>query len=349
MQPHRIGILKPSSLGDIIQCLAILPVIKRHYPSSHIDWIIDEGLSSLLAHNPHASAVPIISKGLKKRKRDLFKTIATLRQLPKYDILLDLHGSIKSSIFSLFIKKDIYIGFSRHSIKEKIAACAYDKSYEIDFYENIYIRNLSLSLQALEINENPKDILDSQEPFLFYDPTIVSTEIRSLIHPNEPNILLIIGASTRVKIYPTNKLAQVCEQIQVHFIVVWGSESERVEAEALAHKCSRVSVAPKVDFNDLSYLCDCAALCIGNDTGPSHFAFALGKPSLLLFGNTPNERIVYPTATNKSLKSPSKVDALKIDKNDFSIQDIEVSEIVSLAKSLLWVSLRPRYLVVQMM
>jgi heptosyltransferase-1 len=45
--------------------------------------------------------------------------------------------------------------------------------------------------------------------------------------------------------------------------------------------------------------------------------------------------MIYETPVNVALKSPSKVNILKINKNDFSIKEIKVSSIVQKAKELL--------------
>jgi len=48
----NIFILKPSSLGDVIQALPVLRLIKLHHPDSSIFWWLDEGLTPLLAGDP---------------------------------------------------------------------------------------------------------------------------------------------------------------------------------------------------------------------------------------------------------------------------------------------------------
>ena len=75
-------------------------------------------------------------------------------------------------------------------------------------------------------------------------------------------------------------------------------------------------------------------LVIGNDTGPTHMAWALNVPSITIFGPTPTSR-VYQTAINKTIKSNSFVDPHKLNKNDFSIREIDEMEIVKIAKKLL--------------
>lgn len=64
-------------------------------------------------------------------------------------------------------------------------------------------------------------------------------------------------------------------------------------------------------------------------------AWALNVPSITIFGNTPEYRNTYITNINKVVKSNSKVDPFALDKNDFSIKDIKISEIVKASQELL--------------
>ena len=78
-----------------------------------------------------------------------------------------------------------------------------------------------------------------------------------------------------------------------------------------------------------------ANLVLGSDTGPTHIGWALNIPSITLFGSTPGYRNTLTTNKNKIIESNSDVNPYRIDKNDHSIRDISIDEIVKTAKSLL--------------
>jgi heptosyltransferase-1 len=67
-------------------------------------------------------------------------------------------------------------------------------------------------------------------------------------------------------------------------------------------------------------------------------AWALNIPSITLFGPTPGYRNTYVTSVNKIIESNSEVDPNKIDKSDYSINNIKVNDISKLAQKLLEVS-----------
>ena len=97
-------------------------------------------------------------------------------------------------------------------------------------------------------------------------------------------------------------------------------------------KSKNIIVSENLSLSELKKLISIASLVIGGDTGPTHLAWAMNKPSITLFGCTPIERNCYQTNQNFAMKGSSKVDPYKIDKNDFSINEIDPDEIVELIK-----------------
>ena len=121
-------------------------------------------------------------------------------------------------------------------------------------------------------------------------------------------------------------------------MVIWGNESEKRKANWMALQSDFIEVAPKLNLDGLKEIIKNSVLVIGNDTGPSHIAWGMNLPSIVLFGPTPINR-VYQTKTNRVLKSSSKVDHFNLDKNDLSIKQIKVDDVVKISQQLLKVNL----------
>jgi heptosyltransferase-1 len=83
----------------------------------------------------------------------------------------------------------------------------------------------------------------------------------------------------------------------------------------------------KMNLNELKATLSRADLIIGNDTGPTYIGWANNVPTILLFGTTPVSRI-FENKTTKVVKSKTAKHMDKLDKNDYSIKDIEVREIL---------------------
>ena len=52
LSPRRICIIKPSALGDVVQTLPLLQVLKQCYPEAEISWVINKGFANLLEGHP---------------------------------------------------------------------------------------------------------------------------------------------------------------------------------------------------------------------------------------------------------------------------------------------------------
>jgi heptosyltransferase-1 len=53
----KILILKPSSLGDVVQAMPVLRLLKLHWPDSEIYWWINSRLAPLLEGDPDLTDV----------------------------------------------------------------------------------------------------------------------------------------------------------------------------------------------------------------------------------------------------------------------------------------------------
>ena len=98
---------------------------------------------------------------------------------------------------------------------------------------------------------------------------------------------------------------------------------------------SEINVSYKLSIDELISLISQVDLVIGPDTGPTHMAWALNIPSITIFGLTPGYRNTYTTKINQILESNSEVNPNKISKKDNSVGDIDVNEIIKIARRLL--------------
>jgi heptosyltransferase-1 len=144
---------------------------------------------------------------------------------------------------------------------------------------------------------------------------------------------LLLDRLGQAEIIP-EKFAEVANILKQNALIIYGTENERLIAQKIAEKSPYVQIIPKLDLNALKMLISKVDLVIGNDTGPTHMASGLNKPSITLFGCTPVNR-VYQTDINRVLKSSSVVNPRKLNKQDDSVKTIDVNQIVNLSINLL--------------
>ncbi len=329
----KIAIVKLSSLGDIIHALVALQFIKARMPYAEIDWVVERAFAELLNYQPDINNVLTVNlRALKERKTGIFREIRRLRRYASkhYDLVIDAQGLLKSSLTARLLGKRVS-GFDADSAREKIASWFYHVKVAYPYHANTIDRNTTVLTQPLGISITREEILN-KKPFLFYrdaDPRISFYFLK-----NAKNIIFVIGSTWESRIYPPEKLVRVAKALKQNCLVIWGNEKERRQAEWMCEQSEWIQIVPKLDLNGLKALIARADLVIGNDTGPTHMAWGLSRPSITIFGPTPVNR-VYETDINKTIKSPSRVDPYKLDKNDFSIRDIDEKLIIDLAIPLL--------------
>lgn len=315
----KIAIVKLSALGDIVHAAIVLQFIKKHYPNAHITWLVDARFASLLKDHPLIDELVVLP--LKQSFKQSYKILKTLG---KFDKVIDLQGLFKSAVVAKIIGKQTY-GFSRESVKEKIAARLYRHKFKIDYNENIIVRNLSLVGYALNFSFEASEILEKVPCFE-----------ASKIYKNESGkkrVLIAAFASEESKIY--NKFKDVIRLLEgCEIYLCYGSESEKVRAEAIISGTS-AKLLEKLSIKEMiSFIASCD-LIIGNDSGLTHLAWAMNRPSITLFGNRPSHRNAYITDKNLVIDMGKQIDARSIDKNDFCIREIFPETIANFAKRLL--------------
>ncbi|MCJ7766243.1 MAG: lipopolysaccharide heptosyltransferase I, partial [Thiovulaceae bacterium] len=175
----------------------------------------------------------------------------------------------------------------------------------------------------------------SDEEILNKKPCFPPQQRPVFLAHKKKNIAFVIGASWPSKEYPKEKFAALCSALEsCNCLLIWGNEREKEYAGFIAEHASNAVVAPKLSLAELRAVIEHCDLTIGNDTGPTHLAWAMNRPSITLFGPT-NTRMIFETPVNLACESDSEVNINKIDKDDFSIQTIAVDEIADKAKRLL--------------
>ena len=329
----KIAIVKLSALGDIVHAMVVLQFIKKYNQSIEIDWVVEKGNEGLLESHPDINKVIVVNiKDVKKKKSPylLFKELKKLWHYGPYDIVIDMQGLVKSAIISRYITSKATLGFEKSSAREGLASIFYTKVFKFPYSNNVIERNFEIIKFTLDLPFNLED-LNSKLPFLYPDQKQLNSHLSNV----KKNIILIPGASFSSKRYPVESFVELVNILDANYLIIWGSEEEKLLADEIKHLSPHVNICEKLSIKDLISLISQIDLVIGPDTGPTHMAWALDKSSITLFGSTPGYRNAYISGINRTIESKSEVNPYKIDKNDNSIRDIDVDEVLQVAKELL--------------
>ncbi|PDW98448.1 lipopolysaccharide heptosyltransferase I [Helicobacter pylori] len=323
----KIAIVRLSALGDIIVGAVFLAAIKECLPNAQIEWFVDERFGAILEHSPYIDKLhPIALKSALTTLNPLkiFKLFKSLRAY-EYDIIIDMQGLVKSALITQMLKAPKKVGFDYASARESLSAFFYSQKVSIAYNEPILKRNFTLLFHALNLpkKEISEGLSSRAKVFSYQD----SPKIDALnLNKNKLKILFVLETSKINKTYPIERfkdLALALENFQI--CLLWHADEDKANAlyGALKHQCD-VLLLPKLTLNEVKALLFKMDLIIGGDTGITHLAWALQKPSITLYGNTPMERFKLESPINVSLTGNSNAN---YHKKDFSIQNIEPKKI----------------------
>src|SRR6266403_3445984 len=115
----RILLIKPSALGDVVHTIPVLVKLRARYPRARIDWLITPENAEVVRYHPALSNVVLFARrDCSKRGRrwrafvSFFDLLKQIRRA-KYELVIDMHGQVRSAFFTLISGAPLRIGFDR--------------------------------------------------------------------------------------------------------------------------------------------------------------------------------------------------------------------------------------------
>lgn len=281
----KILILKPSSLGDVIQALPVLRLLKQHHPASEIHWWIETRNAPLLAGDPDLAGLFHFDRARWASPRHWLEIASHLRELRRhrFDLVLDLQALARSAALGWLAKGNYFVGL--HDPRE-LAHGWYDLSiprpspqtHAVDWYLE--------TLRALRVPVH-------QNFEWLPRRNLIADEVAARWPLHGPALIALLpGARWDNKRWPAPHFHELVTQVNrthpgTRFVILGGkSDSE------LASEITPAASAPILDLTGRTTLLEmievlrqCRAV-VTNDTGPMHIAAALRKPVIGLFGPT---------------------------------------------------------------
>lgn len=287
----RVLLVKTSSLGDVIHNLPVVSDIRRKFPHAAINWVVEESFAALPRLHPGVACVIPVAV---RRWRRTFATPATWREVrafrhalqdTRYDCVLDTQGLLKSALIAR-LALGRRCGYASEAAREPLAARCYDATFVIPKNLHAVERNRWLAAAAL-----------GYEPDLRLDYGIAAPPLLAEWLPQQPYAMLLTASSRDDKLWPEPHWLKLAEQLNARGLVCvlpGGSDVERSRAARLAAAMKSGIAAPPLALDALASLLAGAHLVVGVDTGLTHLAAALSKPTVALFtGSDPKLTGVY--------------------------------------------------------
>ena len=285
----KVLILKPSSLGDVVQALPLLRLLKQHRPDAEVHWWLASELCPLLAGDADLGALIPFERKRWRSPAYWPEGLCQIRALraAHYDWVIDLQGLARSALFAWLAEGAFTIGLE---LEREGAHLAYDlavprpkdKPHAVDWYLAV-ARALGIPVHDSFAWLPPRPEMASQ-----VETKWPRDQARWLgINP---------GARWDNKRWPAEHFAELVRQLaarDANFrFALFGGPSDGPLTDAILRaapdRC--VNFAGRTTLPELIELLRRCELLVTNDTGPMHLAAALRIPVVSLFGPTAPEQ-----------------------------------------------------------
>jgi len=288
----RTLIIKPSSMGDVVQALPVLTALKEAHPSAHVSWLVGKPFAGILDGHPRLDEVIVFDR--RRFARFTFSvTVAGeflafmkgLRQR-RFTAVIDLQGLFRSGLLALATGAPARVGFRD---ARELAPLFYTEDVFVPRRTVHAVDRYLTAARRLGLAEaKARDHLP------------VSAAARAAIRgrlaeaglePGEPFVAVGPHARWATKQWPAERFAAVLDRLHrregVRAVLVGSGDA----AEA-ARTIARGLTQPPIDLVNRTTLKELAAVLaearvmLTNDSGPMHVAAAVGTPVVAIFGPT---------------------------------------------------------------
>lgn len=285
----KILILKPSSLGDVVQAMPVLRLLKLHLPAAEIFWWVDTSFAPLLEGDPDLAGVVHFDRRrwtMPAHWPRLWQSVQWMRA-QKFDWVIDLQCLARSGAFAWLANGNFLIGLdetregARGFYDVAVPRASYH-THAVDWYLAVLPR------LGVPVHWNFN--------WLPQRPAIAAAVKQKWKTDSARWIALQPGARWTNKRWPIEHFSALVKQLAARFadarFVILGGNDDKSLAETLVaaapERClnlsGQTSLLEMVEWLRLS------EVLVTNDTGPMHVAAALRKPVVAMFGPTEPRR-----------------------------------------------------------
>ncbi|MDE2179232.1 MAG: glycosyltransferase family 9 protein [candidate division NC10 bacterium] len=349
-QAQRILIIKPSSLGDVVNALPFLSSLRRRYPDRYIAWLVEEEAAELLLGHPLLDRV--IVSGRRRWRREVrmpFRGSATLREIAaliaelrqgRYDLVVDLQGLLKSALMVICAGARFRVGLAgaregSERALTHVVPLPPGPLHAVDRYLEVarFLGADSL-LKTFVFPSRPDDGARAE-----------ALLAEAGVKPDSLVIALNPQARWTTKLWGEERFARLGEMLARQHgarILVIGSSSDLPLARRLANGMDPAPfvAAGRTDLKVLIALLKRIDLLVTVDSGPMHLAAALGTPLIALFGPT-DPRLIGPYGGDGVVLrvplpcSPCSKRRCQIKEDRLCMHSISVEQVAEAASTLL--------------
>lgn len=296
---ERILIIKLGAVGDIIMGLPAIHRIRMAHPDAEISILTSRPFEALLSACPDVDRVDASA-----RSGRAFESLRLARAILNegYALIYDLQASAGTRRLLAAMRLVAVTGGGRLPRWSGPFRGVSDPAPDLD---RSAVRAQDRHAAQLDVAGLPTAAV----PRLAPNPRWLADQAMVEI-PQKPYALLIPGASPGggAKRWSEAGYAAVATELNERGlipIVLGGSEDPNLGRRVLTLAPDGLDMVGRTSLADIAALATRARVVIGNDTGPTHLAAAMGAPTLLLVSDVSASALAEPFETIRPLHQPN--------------------------------------------
>ncbi len=263
----RVLVIKLAALGDVVQAFGPFAAIRAHHPGAHVTLLTTPPYAALLRGAPWFDAVRADGRPAWGDLPAVARLALSLRHA-RFDRVYDLQTSSRSSRYRWFV-----------GARAEWSGIAPGASHP----------HANPARDAMHTLARQREQLAMAGITAFPEPALgwLDADLSGLALPDR-FALLAPGASPLRpgKRWPAERFAELAARLPVPAVAVGGPGDPAIPGA--------LDLRGRTTLRELAALARRAALCVGNDTGPTHLAAALGVPTLAVFGPDSDPALCAP-------------------------------------------------------
>ena len=313
MEYNNILLIKMSSLGDILHTLPFAAALRQRYPKAKITWLVHPQFAGFVPDPPVIDEVLYFDKVKFKKmgffgKLKYFREMKALLHSKHFDLVIDMQGLFKSAVLAAISGCGNRIGYCEmregSGLVSRAISGAHSKDHVIERYLDV-ARYLGAKVDSFDDVQFPM-------PDLSKETDSVQEKLRQLGWSGGDYVVIVPGARWWTKEWPVEHYVALAKKLvdEGTSVVLAGGPDDASKGKAIAEQCDSALVLDmtgKTSLRELAALIKNCSFYISADTGPLHFAAALKKPLVAMYGPTKADRTgPYGSKNSTVLLSPAK-------------------------------------------
>lgn len=342
--PRNILVVAVGYLGDTVLLGPFLGALRKGYREAKISLLLESGCAPLAAACSDIDRILLFDKEKRRNPLYLIPFIIRMRR-QQFDIAIIhyAHFGFEHVLFlmgiSHIIGYDNDIGFASDFAYELLTQRVYK-----DWRKN-EITNSFAFLGALGLKGEPDKrslrVPVSEESLRQVHRILLEAGVKEGV----PLIGLHIGAAAQNKKWPPSRWAQVAGHIRgkgLGTMVITGKEESLADEKAILEyaKGAAIPLCGRLSLTQLIALISLLDIMVTTDSGPKHFAYALGVPTVEIYGVSRSWR--WGAYWNREIhvaidrKADRKFDPSRVEDNgyEYCIQQITPEEVIAALNSI---------------